>query len=76
MAKEGRYNNALQGLDLTKVWENLVAEVGSINIEEGNTLQEQIEIEGRKKLRKLIASTEKRHAEKSKLKRNLTHTKN
>lgn len=47
--KEEDITIALQDLDLTKVWENLVTEVGSIDIEEGNTLQEQIEIESQKK---------------------------
>lgn len=59
--KEEDITITLQGLNLTKVWENLVAEVGSIEVEKGNTLQEQIEIESKKeKLRKLIASTEKK----------------
>lgn len=50
----------LQGLNLDKVWENLVIAVGSINIEHGKTLNEQIAVdEKRKKLEKEITKIEK-----------------
>ena len=50
----------LQGLNLDKVWENLIVAVGSVDIEQGNTLDEQIEINKRRqKLEKEIARLEK-----------------
>ena len=50
----------LQGLNLDKVWENVVVAVGSVDIEQGNTLDEQIAIDDqRKKIEKEIASLEK-----------------
>ena len=50
----------LQGLNLDKVWENIVVAVGSVDIEQGNTLDEQIEVnENRQKLEKEIAKLEK-----------------
>ena len=50
----------LQGLNLDKVWENLIVAVGSVEIEQGNTLDEQIEVnEKRQKLEKEIAKFEK-----------------
>ena len=54
-------NLTLSGLNLQKVWENLVTQVANIQIEKGNTLLEQIEIENqRQNLSKLIDSTEKK----------------
>lgn len=51
----------LQGLNLDKVWENVVVAVGGIVIEQGNTLDEQIEVdEKRQKLKKEIAKLEKK----------------
>lgn len=50
----------LQGLNLDNVWKNLIVAVGSVDIEQGNTLDEQIEInERRQKLEKEIARLEK-----------------
>ena len=50
----------LQGLNLDKVWENVVVAVGSVDIEQGNTLDEQIAIDDqRKKIEKEIAFLEK-----------------
>ena len=50
----------LQGLNLDKVWENIVIAVGGVNIEEGNTLDKQIEIdEKRRKLEREIDKLEK-----------------
>ena len=54
-------NLVISGTNLEEVWENLVAQVGDIDIQDGNTLQEQIEIDDEKqKLEKLIQSTEKK----------------
>lgn len=51
----------ISGTNLEEVWENLVAQVGNIDIQDGNTLQEQIELDDEKqKLEKLIQSTEKK----------------
>lgn len=51
----------LYGLDLDRVWENVVIAVGGVTIEEGRSLDEQIvEDEKRKKLEKEIAKLEKR----------------
>lgn len=50
----------LKGLNLDAVWENIVIAVGRVNIEKGNTLDEQIEINDKKqKLEKEIARLEK-----------------
>lgn len=50
----------LKGLNLDTVWENIVIDVGGVNIEKGNTLDEQIEInEKKQKLEKEIAKIEK-----------------
>lgn len=50
----------LQGLNLDKVWESIVVAVGSVDIEQGKTLDEQIkENEKRQKLEKEIAKFEK-----------------
>lgn len=50
----------LQGLNLDKVWENIVVLVGELNIEQGNTLDEQIVIDDKRvKFEKEIARLEK-----------------
>ena len=50
----------LKGLNLDKVWENIIVQVGGIHIEQGNSLDEQIEIdEKRQKLQKQIERLEK-----------------
>ncbi len=50
----------LKGVNLDTVWENIVIAVGRVNIETGNTLDEQIEINDKKqKLEKEIARLEK-----------------
>lgn len=50
----------LQGLNLDKIWENIVVFVGGVNMEQGNTLDEQIAInEKRQKLEKEIIKCEK-----------------
>lgn len=50
----------LKGLDLDKAWENIIVQVGGIQIADGNTLDEQISAdEKRAKLEKEIARLEK-----------------
>lgn len=50
----------LKGLDLDKAWENIIVQVGGIQIADGNTLDEQISAdEKRAKLQKEIARLEK-----------------
>lgn len=50
----------LQGLNLDKVWENVVVAVGGVDIKQGKTLDEQIAVdEKRQKLEKEIAKIEK-----------------
>ena len=54
-------NIPLTGLDLDAVWENIVANIGSITVQEGNTLTEQIAIDDeRAKLIKQIELLEKK----------------
>ena len=51
---------ALTGLNLDTVWENLITQVGSIEIEQGHSLEEQIAADEQKaKLEKEIARLEK-----------------
>ncbi|MGF3141223.1 DUF4391 domain-containing protein [Facklamia sp. P13064] len=60
----------LQGLDLSLIWENLVTQVADIEIEEGNSLEEQISLEAKKeKLIKLIEKTEKQARKESQAKK-------
>lgn len=50
-----KLNVPLAGLDLDAVWENIVATIGSITVQEGNTLTEQIKNDEQKtKLQKQI----------------------
>ena len=50
----------LKGLNLDKIWENIVVAVGDVDMKQGNTLDEQIAInEQRHKLEKKIAKLEK-----------------
>ena len=49
----------LNGLDLGSVWDNFVTQVSGINVQDGNTLVEQINVEAEKeKLRKQIDDLE------------------
>lgn len=51
----------LNGITLDKVWENIIIQISGINVENGNTLDEQIAIDERKaKLQKEIERLEKR----------------
>ena len=50
----------LRGLNLDKVWENIVVDIGGVRIADGNTLDEQIAAdERRQKIEKEIAKLEK-----------------
>ena len=50
----------LKGLDLDATWENIILQIGEIEIEQGNTLDDQIAIDDKKaKLEKEIARLEK-----------------
>lgn len=50
----------LKGLNLDAVWENIIVQIGDVQIEQGNTLNEQIAIDDRKqKLLKEIVRYEK-----------------
>lgn len=50
----------LKGLNLDTVWENIIVQIGDVQIEQGNTLDEQIAIDDRKqKLLREIARYEK-----------------
>ena len=50
----------LKGLDLDKVWENVIVQIGGIQMESGNTLDQQIAEDERKaRLQKEIVRLEK-----------------
>lgn len=50
----------LRGLNLDKVWENIVVDIGGVSIADGNSLDEQIAAdERRQKIEKEIAKLEK-----------------
>ena len=55
------YKLYIKGIDLKSVWENCVTQITNIEIESGNTLQEQLELEEEKaRLKKLIEVTERK----------------
>lgn len=50
----------IKGLDLDSVWENIIVQIGGLTVEQGNTIDEQINInEQRNKLQKEIVRLEK-----------------
>ena len=50
----------LRGLNLDKVWENIVVDIGGVSIADGNTLDEQIAADERRQIiEKEIAKLEK-----------------
>lgn len=50
----------IKGLNFDKVWENIITEIGNIEIEQGNSLDEQISLNERiEKLKKEVAKLEK-----------------
>ena len=55
------YQIELKGLNLDKIWESLITDLGDITIEEGNSLDEQIAVdEAKARLEKQIADLEKK----------------
>ena len=55
------YKLNIEGLNLDKVWENIVVQIGELQVENGNTLDEQIAIDEKKsKIIKNIAKLEKK----------------
>ena len=57
----GEHRVELRGLNLDRVWENIVASVGNVCVEQGNTLDEQIAAdEKRQRFEKEIARLEKK----------------
>ena len=55
------YKLNIEGLNLDKVWENIVVQIGDLQVEDGNTLDEQIAIDEQKsKIISKIAKLEKK----------------
>lgn len=64
----------LKGLNLDTVWENIVIAVGGVNIEKGNSLDEQIEInEKSRSSKKRLQNLKSRQWQRSSLKRSLNY---
>lgn len=60
-AKADNYQIELKGLNLDKIWENLITDLGDITIEDGNSLEDQIAAdEAKAKLEKQIDDLEKK----------------
>lgn len=60
-ANSDDYQIELKGLNLDKIWESLITDLGDITIEEGNSLDDQIAADdARAKLDKQIADLEKK----------------
>ncbi len=58
--KKDSYKIELKGLNLDKVWENIIIQIGDLTIRRGNTLEEQIVInEQKQQLQKKIEKIEK-----------------
>lgn len=54
------YKLELKGLNIDKVWENIIIQIGDVTIEQGNTLEQQIVLDDKKqKLSKEIERLEK-----------------
>ena len=59
-AESGSHTVQLKGLDFDAVWDNLIIQIGSVQLEQGNTLDEQIAVDDqRAKIEKEIARLEK-----------------
>ena len=59
-AERGTHTVQLKGLDFDAVWDNLIIQVGGVQIEKGNTLDEQIAVDDqRARIEKEIARLEK-----------------
>lgn len=60
-AKADDYQIELKGLNLDKIWESLITDLGDITIEEGNSLEDQIAAdEAKAKIEKQIEGLEKK----------------
>lgn len=58
--QKGNVSLEIKGLDLDSVWENIIVQIGGLTIEQGNTIDEQINIdERRNKFQKEIDRLEK-----------------
>lgn len=58
--KKDEFSIELKGLNMDEVWENIIIQIGNIQMEQGNTLDEQIAVnEQRMKIQKEIAKLEK-----------------
>ena len=63
----------LRGLNLDKVWENIVVDIGGVSIADGNTLDEQIAAdERRQKIEKRLPSWKSRLVLKNSRRRSLS----
>lgn len=70
--KEDKIEISITGLNLKSIWENLVSQVGRIQVKEGNTLKDQIDLESQKdRLNKLIAKIEKKAKRETQAKKKL-----
>ena len=59
-SERGSHTVHLKGLDFDAVWDNLIIQIGSVQLEQGNTLDEQIAVDDqRAKIEKEIARLEK-----------------
>lgn len=59
-AESGAHTVQLKGLDFDAVWDNLIIQIGDVQLEQGNTLDEQIAVDDqRAKIEKEIARLEK-----------------
>ena len=68
------YQITLKGLNLDKIWENIITDLGDITIEEGNSLDEQIAVDAAKsKLEKQIADLEKKARNEKQPRKKLEH---
>ena len=54
---EHELNLKIEGLNMDAVWENLIIQVGGVELEQGNSLDEQIAVDERKE--KLVKEIEK-----------------
>ena len=60
-AKVDDFQIELKGLNLDKIWESLITDLGDITIEEGNSLEDQIAAdEAKAKIEKQIEGLEKK----------------
>ncbi len=73
-AKSEDYQIELKGLNLDKIWESLITDLGDITIEDGNSLEDQIAVdEAKAKLEKQIADLEKKARNEKQPRKKLEH---